>query len=339
MWLLSVLGSLLLAVVLLLPLGGCSEGTKVLLRALLSLTSQSLTAVDGGADGWTDTTSDGTAFTTNPMLNGFAIGLKSAKLIGASNTYTIFDQGADPPLFIRLHDGGVTTDIFINGDDLDSDTYDTLALEVVYYEAAIQVYDGATPRIRRLRIYLTDFTETLPNPDVTVTAQDLLISEGNFTVPLPADSDQVGNSGQNLQWIKPTDGSLCPARNNCFDAPDTAPYQTSASQFPSYTGSVVNIAIPAGQEIEVDSNTDGQFVVTFTAGVNKLFFYDETDPLAPETTRFNFLSLFGTGANESRDGKIRKPCDPTDCVTTPTVKGKADFWFGAPKLDVAVEEQ
>ncbi|MEW6324330.1 MAG: hypothetical protein AB1515_02980 [Nitrospirota bacterium] len=328
----------LLPALLIPALGGCGEGATVLLHALLNLSGASLTSGDGGTDGWPDTTSDNTSLATNVLLKGFAMGLKSAKLTGPNGeSFTLFtvddtDPCTSAPCFIRLHEG-LERNISVNGDDLGDGTYDTLVLEVLFYEAAVDVYSVNTANTRRFRVYLADFTETLPATDLSVQAQDLLMSDDDFTVPGSGD-DPVGGDGTDLQWIDPTDGSLCAVRNTCNAG---APYQVSASQFAGYTDGIVNLGLD--QEIVVDSDTDANFTIELTAGTNGLFFYDETDgATANENARFNLLSPLGADPEntdgESKDGKIEDACDPTDCLGA---EQTADFWFGAPGLTVTVK--
>jgi len=316
---------------------GCSKGTTLSLQTMMDTTVTS--PVNSISDGWSS---------SNLTPTGFAIGLQSAKLTccqpsntsGSPASFTIFDQETGAPLFTRLYNSPTKVTISSKS-DIANGTYDQLELQVVYYEAAIQAMDNTgQPHTRRLRSYFQNYNEPLITSatnaaDTAVSPFDQLLSYLDFTVPTSNSPTDVGTSdGTDLRWINQSDGGPCFPRTSCTDTSNTsnAPYQGNSGLFAGYP--TVTIPIPAGQEITVDSNTDAAFVVNFTAGVQNLFFYDETDSSAPNTTAFNYQYLSTPAL--SKDGTIQKACSTADCGTNPKT---ADFWIGPPTYSLFVTSQ
>ncbi len=301
-------------------LAGCSKGGNITLQAQFNSTEPAASNGDTNSDGWTD---------ANLTPTGFAMAIQSAKLTNSTTTDTamIFDQGADTTqaLFTRLYNSPTKVQIQSKS-DIPNGTYDQLELQVVFYEAAIQVADNTTTHIRRLRTYFQDSTDGLIGK--AVKAFDLLIGNGSptdFTVPISGDPTEVGGNGQDLNWINPTDGSIrCDTRANCEVAGN--PYQVPTTVFPG--GATVTIPLPT---IVVDSSTDTTFVITLTAKIQNLFFYD-SDGSDGNIAQFNYLS----DITVSKDGKIKAACIPSDC--SGAVKA-ADFWIGPPNFTLTVESQ
>jgi len=307
---------------------GCSSSANVTLLAQFASGSSNPAANngDGNTDNWAD---------NNLTPTGFAMGIQSATLTGSDgSSFTIFDQGVDGgsmpnALFTRFYNSPTTVN-FGYKTDIDNGTYDTLELQLVYYENEVDAYQDATLHPRRMRTYLQDYFETLIGK--TVTAYDMLIGNGSptdFTVPTSGDYTDVGSTGQDLSWIDPVDGSRCAQRSDCLDG--GIPYQVPTTVFPSAT-----VKIPlTGQEIVVDSDTDANFVITLTAQIEDLFFYDETDAGAPENALFNYLS----DSSSSLDGKIQDACTTSDCSGGGGNKQQADFWIGPPQFKASVMGQ
>jgi hypothetical protein len=291
-------GVLLMAVA---ALAGCGKSATISLQAFLDGTASD-TEGDGAGDTWGD------EFLT-PDDARFAIGLQSASLKGSSVSHTIFEQDltVDAPVIVRP---ATSADIPTNGEELEIDTYDTLELEVLFYEAAIVVPNGASSEIRRLRVYMTDYTETLQGTDTVPEQFDLMMSADPFD---PADS----NTGTDMRWIERADGTLCdePIRSDCIDV-----YQASSSQFSDY--SYPTVALPLPSDIEVTSDTDQQFIVKLNLGINNLFFFDDIE----DNSVFDYLN--------PDDGSLEEACGDADCSTG---AGEADFWIGPPSFDLDIE--
>jgi hypothetical protein len=325
--------ALLITLVALAMSTGCSSGASVTLQGMFSQTDPAANNGDGSSDNWTD---------SKQTPTGFAMGIQSAKLTGSDgSSFTLFDEGVNSnkmpsALFTRLYNS--PTKVVIDSENnVKNGTYDTLELQLVYYETEVGAYQDVVLHPRRLRTYLQDYYETLISK--TVTAYDLLIGNGSptdFTVPTSGDPSDVGTTGIILNWINPTVGSLCPTRSTCNGG---APYQVPTTVFPDST---VKINL-GGQNIVVDSNTNANFIITLTAQIQNLFFYDETDTIAPYNTIFNFLSPLPTTSPpnppESYDGKIQDACSPSDCSGGGTNKQQADFWMGPPQFGVTVTSQ
>jgi hypothetical protein len=303
---------------------GCSNGANITLLGTMSTTDPAATNGDGNTDNWTDLTS-------NPT--GFAIGIQSAILTGSDgSSFTIFDQGTDPnkALFERFYETPTTIRMGSNS-DISNGTYDTLELKLVYYEADVNVYnDSGTPNPRRLRVYFQDYNEKLIANSPAVSPFDQLISSSNFTdVPTTGTGSELGSTGQNLMWIDPANGDLCPTRNTCNGG---IPYQVPTTVFPEYP--VVKIDL-GGNDIVVNSDTDTTFNLTLTFNVGGLFFYDNTDA----DTNFNFLLPLPPASPSSYDGKIEAACTLSNCSSGSGNKQEADFWIGPPQFSVDVTSQ
>ncbi len=299
---------------------GCSKGGNVTLQAQFSLTEPAVSNGDTNSDGWAD---------ANLTPTGFAMAIQSATLTNSTpgDTAVIFDKGVDTTqaLFTRLYNS--PTKVLIQSkNDIPNGTYNQLTLQVVFYEAEVDAYD-TTLHHRRLRAYLQDSTDQLIK--AAVKAFDLLIGNGatDFIVPTSGNPADVGDTGKDLNWINPTDGSVrCATRVACEVAGN--PYQVPTTVFPD--AATVTIALPT---IVVDSNTDMTFVITLTAKIQDLFFYD-SDGNDGNITQFNYLS----DITVSKDGKIDKACsNPSDCSTSDPKA--ADFWIGPPNFSLAVTSQ
>jgi hypothetical protein len=314
---------------------GCSSGANVTLQGMFSQTDPAANNGDGSSDNWTD-------YRQTPT--GFAMGIQSAKLTGSDgSSFTLFDEGVNgnnipDALFTRLYNS--PTKVVIDSEsDIKNGTYDTLELTLVYYETEVDAYQDTVLHPRRLRTYLQDYNETLIGGKA-VTAYDMLIGNGmptDFTVPTSGNPSDVGSTGTDLTWINPANGNRCAQRSACVNGGN--PYQVPSTVFPNPT---VKIDL-GGQNIVVDSNTDANFIITLTAQIQNLFFYDETDTISPYTTIFNYLSSLPTtsppNSSESYDGKIQDACSPSDCSGGSTNKLQADFWMGPPQFDVTVTSQ
>jgi len=290
----------------------------------MSTTDPAATNGDGNTDNWTDLTS-------NPT--GFAIGIQSAILTGADgSSFTIFDQGTDPnkAIFERFYASPATIRMGANS-DIGNGTYDTLELQLVYYEADVNVFDdSATQNTRRLRVYFQDYNEKLIANSPAVSPFDQLLSSTNFTdVPTSGTGSEVGSTGRDLNWINPANGSLCPSRNTCNGG---VPYQVPTTVFPAYP--VVKIDLGSNQ-IVVDSSTDTTFNLTLTFNVGGLFFYDNTD----SDTNFNYLLGLPPASPSSFDGKIEAACTLSNCSSGTGNKQQADFWIGPPQFSIDVTSQ
>jgi hypothetical protein len=301
---------------------GCSKGADVTLQATIPDPNQT-SPTNGHSDGWTN---------TNLTPSGFAIGIQSASLTNSTTTdnFTIFDQGTGAPLFTRLYSSPTIVTV-ASQTNVRNGTYDQVTLQVVFYEAAIQVWDAFTAHTRRLRYYFSDATDPLIG--VTVDANDLLLSRDDFAVPVIGTPDQVGTtSGTDLQWMNPTNGSFCSPRSSCTNGiTSNSPYQGNTSFLAGIFASYPMVTIPISP-ITVDSSTNATFVVHLTLGTGGLFFYDNTDASAGQ---FNYLSL----STSSLDGKIDAACtNPSTCAST-DLHGPADFWIGPPQFSAAVTSQ
>jgi hypothetical protein len=317
---------ILVALVALATSTGCGNGANITLLGTMSTTDPAATNGDGTTDNWTDLTSD---------PKGFAIGIQSAILTGADgSSFTIFDQGTDPnnALFERFYETPATIRMGSNS-DIGNGTYDTLELKLVYYEADVNVFDDTgTQNTRRLRVYFQNYKENLSINSQTVSPFDQLISSSNFTnLPTSGTGSELGSTGQNqdLNWIDPANGSLCPTRNACNGG---IPYQVPTTVFPSYP--VVKIDL-GSNDIVVNSDTDTTFNLTLTFNVGGLFFYDNTDT----DTNFNYLLPPPPASPSSYDGKIEAACTLSNCSSGSGNKQEADFWIGPPQFSVDVTSQ
>jgi len=303
---------------------GCSNGANITLQAMMDPTQAAAKNGDPSTDGWTN------SFLTP---TGFAMGIQSAKLTNSSDSsvsFTIFDQGTGPPLFTRLYNSPTKVTI-ASQSDIRSGTYDQVELQVVFYEADIQVADDMnTLHPRRLRYYFSDATDPLINQtNQAVNAGDLLLSNNDFTdLPTNGDPSAVGTTGTDLRWINQTDGSLCTPRSSCSGNAN-APYQGDTSFLAGIFSGYPTVTIPISA-ITVDSSTDATFAAVVVANAENLFFYNNTDSNAP----FNYLS------SSSSDGKIDQPCahQYPNCSDTDN-PGSADFWIGPPAYLSTVTNQ
>jgi hypothetical protein len=305
---------------------GCGNKAKVTLQAQFSSTEPAGNSGDDSGDGWTDNHSTPT---------GFAMAIQSAKLTGQGVSFTIFDKGADTAdaLFIRLYNSPTKITIPPDNDhDLGTGTYDTLELKVVFFEAAIEAVDATASHLRRLRTYFQDYREPLATNSQMVTTHDQLISDSDMTVPAETNADPtaLGDGGRDLRWINPDNGKRCSARTDCDDSGN--PYQVDMTPFPNGYPTVT-ISIP---DIVVEADTDANFIVTLTAKIQNLFFYD-SDGNDGDTTHFDYLRDILV-APASKDGKIKAACtDAPTCTSGPD--GTADFGIGPPNFSVEVASQ
>lgn len=316
----SVELALLVGLVALATSTGCSEGANVTLQGMFSLTDPAATNGDGSSDNWTD---------SKLTPTGFAMGIQSATLTGSDgSSFTIFDKGdtnnLPDALFTRLYNSPTKVNIASNT-DIKNGTYDTLELQLVYYEADVNVYQNSVSQTRQFRTYLQDYVERLTSSSQTVSAYDQLVSNSAFIVPISGNPGDVG-SGTVLTWIDPANGSRCAQRSDCITGGN--PYQVPTTVFPDSTLKV-NLS---GQNIVVDSSTNANFIITLTAQIQNLFFYDETDTISPDNTLFNYLS----DPAVSKDGKIQYACTLSDCSGGGANKQQADFWIGPPQFHASV---
>lgn len=310
-------------------LGGCSKGTSVLLVSFLNITLAGNTTgdLDGSANvDWDD------ELRTPGGVSPIAIGIKSAKLTGGAGVadYVIIDRDVNDPLILRPPTGETNSQIFeTNSDDLPTGTYTALELEIVFYEAAITVHDGADPHVRRLRVYFVDgYIEKLPVDNRTVMKGDLLIGSDDFTPPVPGVYDQAsdgaaGMTGKEMRWIHRDDGALCADENRATCIIDFPIYQGDPGQFPAAYPLVTKVL---DEPIVVDSDTDKNFIVTLEIGIQNLFFFDDAETDTVNPLDFHFPDAV------SDDGKIEAACVPIDCSDDDT----ADFWLGEPEFTATV---
>jgi hypothetical protein len=302
---------------------GCGDGANVTLQAMMDMAITS--PANSVSDGWTN---------TNLTPTGYAVGLQSAKLTNSStaDSFTIFDQGTGAPLFTRLYNSPTRITV-ASQNDISNGTYDQLELQVIYYEADIAAVDASDQtHIRRLRSYFQDTNEPLiTSANNTVFSFDMLLSNVDMTVPTSSNPNDIGSGGTNLQWINQNNGSPCTPRSSCTNNTNT-PYQGNSGLFAGYP--TVTISFPPGQEITVDSSTNSTFIVNVTAGVQNLFFYDETS--SPSNNVFNYQYLNNPAS--SKDGTIQAACTNTlDCANS--AQKTADFWIGPPLFSLSVKSQ
>jgi len=298
---------------------GCSKGANVTLQAMADPTTP--TALPTNGDPANDSFPN-----ANITPTGFAMGIQSATLTGTDgSSFTMFDQGTATPLFTRLYNSP-TMVTFASSSKVSNGTYNQLALQVVYYEAAIQTWDNQDlSHTRRLRYYLGSATDPLIN--LAVTAGDLLLSSDDFIVPTSKNPTDVGSGGMNLAWISQVDGSFCSPRIDCSGANLNDPYQGNTSFLAGIFAASPIVSI---SPITIDSSTNATYLINLTFGIANQFFYDDTDG----NNQFDSLSTL------SNDGKIDLPCAHPypACVTTDN-PGSADFWIGPPQITATVISQ
>ncbi|HTP41145.1 MAG TPA: hypothetical protein VML36_01875 [Nitrospiria bacterium] len=311
---------------------GCNNGANVTLQAMMDM---STTAQENSvSDGWT-----GVKLTPT----GYAIGLQSVKLTSStsSDSFTIFDQGTGAPLFTRLYNSPTRVTV-ASKNDISNGTYDHLELQVYYYEADISAVDAMQQtHIRRLRSYFQSMNEPLVclcnnNNSTAVSPFDMLLSINDMTVPTSDNPNDLGDTTADLEWIDQTNGSPCTPRSTCTNN-SNAPYQGSTGLFAGYP--TVN-NIPLNQTISVDSSTNSTFVINLIAGIQELFFYDETSDTSPSNTQFNYQYLTSTqpppAPPPAQDGTIQLACSTPNCSVNPKT---ADFWIGPPTFITSVTSQ
>ena len=313
----------------LVALMGCNNGANVTLQAMMDM---STTATENSvSDGW-----NGVKLTPT----GYAIGLQSVKLTSStsSDSFTIFDQGTGAPLFTRLYNSPTRVTV-ASQNDISNGTYDHLELQVYYYEADISDVDSMNQtHIQRLRNYYQTMSEPLvTNTNNTVMPFDILLSylpalNNEMTVPTSNNPNDIGSGGTNLQWIDQTNGSPCTPRSNCTNGTNS-PYQGNSGLFAGYP----TVSIPLPQDIAVDSSTNSTFVINLTAGIENLFFYDETSNTSPTNAQFNYQYLSSTVIpTPPQDGTIQLSCSTLNCSVNPKT---ADFWIGTPTFITSVTSQ
>jgi hypothetical protein len=302
---------------------GCSSGANVTLQAMMDMSTSS--PVNSVSDGWIN---------TNLTPTGYAIGLQSVKMTSStsSDSFTIFDQGTGAPLFTRLYNSPTRVTV-ASQSDISNGTYNQLELQVYYYEADISAVDAMNQtHIRRLRNYYQSMSEPLinsPNNNTTVSPFDMLLSSNDMTVPNSGNPNELGDTSTDLEWINQNNGSPCTPRSSCTNSTNS-PYQGNSGLFAGYP----TVTIPLPQDIAVDSNTDMTFVINIVAGIQDLFFYDETSN--PSNDQFNYQYL-GNPA-PSKDGTIQAACTNTlDCANS--AQKTADYWIGPPFYSTSVTSQ
>ncbi|HET6370795.1 MAG TPA: hypothetical protein VFG95_06335 [Nitrospiria bacterium] len=266
----------------------------------------------------------------------FAIGFKGATLLQTTSTvnpvnYTLFDKSGDNgPLVVYL-DSKSPQIIFDVFDPIPSGTYDTLQLDVVFYEMIIPAFNGqpgdTDAHCRRIRLYLADsnYPNTLGgNP---ISALDILFA--------------ISDNGFDFNWIDPQSGFLVPHR-------PAIPYQLPQRQLPPNTATTPDVlTISLSAPISGSSfNFKTKYDITLTYDVSSTFFYDETDtdpgnPNASNTAfsqNFNYLAprpfpniTVQPSAGFSRDGSLKNAC-----TNTTTCTNSADFWPGLPQIQASV---
>jgi hypothetical protein len=260
----------------------------------------------------------------------FAIGFKSATLLQPTTTvnpinFTIFDQNTpNNPLVIYL-DSAASQTVWDSSSHLPKGTYDTIQLDVVFYEMIIPVFNGNTgdlnPHCRRVRLYLADSTDPNTLGGKPISHLDILLASNDY--------------GFLFNWIDPQSGLPAPTR-------PSAPYQLPTNQLPANTSTTPNI-VTLALSSPIDSSGDNkEFDITLTFDVSDDFFYDETDtgtgnPNAADpnfSQNFNYLAprplpniTIQPSAGVTRDGSLKNACTNINICTD-----SADFWPGLPSI-------
>jgi hypothetical protein len=209
------------------------------------------------------------------------VGIKSVKLIKADETdtsYTIFDTGdSTHPDVLDLTTNSQQIDahsVFPNGCPCD---YSKVQIELTFVEVLVPTYDGDSLHNRKFRFYTLDLLD--PALGVPIQAGDVLVSD-NFQTP-------------QFSWIDTDQGTFTSITSSRPSVPLQVPY----TLFPDnvYASTFV-IDLPAF--LKIPDKPKGLYNVTLTVHAGNLFFYDETDSLPPESTRFDRFTDGRLNANE-----------------------------------------
>jgi hypothetical protein len=209
------------------------------------------------------------------------VGIKSVKLIKADETdtsYTIFDTGdSTNPDVLDLTTNVQQIDVRSVYPDGCPCDYSKVQIELTFIEIVVPTYDGDSLRNRKFRFYTLDLLD--PALGVPIQAGDVLVSD-NFQTP-------------QFSWIDTDQGTFTPITSSRPSFPLQVPY----SLFPDdvYTSTSI-IDLP--EFLKIPDKPKGLYNITLTVHAGNLFFYDETDSLPPESTRFDRFTDGRLNANE-----------------------------------------
>jgi hypothetical protein len=265
----------------------------------------------------------------------FAIGFKGATLVQPTSTvnpvnYTI-PIGPSIPQVIYLDSSSAQT-ISESSSHLPKGTYDSIQLDVVFYEMIIPVFNGNSGdtdvHCRRFRLYLADSTDPNTLGGKPISSLDILFG--------------TNDNGFLFNWIDAQSGLPAPNR------PST-PFQLPQRQLPGNTATTPNIVTLTLSPAIESAGDNKEFDITLSYDVVNSFFYDETDidsgnPNATDTLfsqNFNYLAprplpniTVSPPAGVSRDGSLKNAC-----TNTTTCTNSADFWPGLPGITASFVEK
>lgn len=292
--------SLLFALLSLLLLIGC-ESKGVFIEGTLAVGTPALTTTAGDdADSYSHVFIPDQAnhLTTNGV--SFTIGLNKVVLRSSTDTslsFIVFDTGVDTPFTITLFYEANTNLLFGNSpNNPNNGTYDQVEYQVTFYAMTVPAVSGS----HLARLNLASYTLN----DQQACQKDILLD---------------------LVFLKPNDGQPLTASRNCgtptqaYQIPDA---QVTAGGSPIGDPYLFTLTLPS-PGITISDSTDEKTTITLEFGIDKIFFFDDTDGnlFEPFSNCQTFLSC---------DGRLAS-------ANTVTQKGSAHFWIGFPKVTAAVE--
>jgi hypothetical protein len=215
----------------------------------------------------------------NPDI--FTIGVKSVQLIKADDTapsYTVFDtKDASHPIVLDLTTTAQEADtnpVFPAGCACD---FSKVQVELTLIEMQVPTYENTVPVSRRFRFYTLDLTD--PDLGVPVQAGDVLVGDISST--------------PHFSWINTDNGDFVALTGSR----PIVPLQVPASLFPDHSyAATVTIDLPSF--LKIPDNPKNLITVTLTVHAGELFFYDETDAVPPDSTRFDRFTDGRLNVNE-----------------------------------------